>query len=256
MQESPQYKCIFCLKSNRSFSKVEHIIPESLGNDDLTLDPGFVCDSCNQYFGSKIESKAINAPPFGPERTFAGIKTKKGKLASFIQPPDLFIESTGFKDQAYIFASRKYVFHEPQTNNLMICPPSHPKDGHFILRMLLKIGLELLITVSNTDPYSTIFNQARNYARNPKSNQSWELGTALYPHRDDLNLLVTLDEQGELFQQLLYQYEIGQMQSGDVVFCFIYRTHIFACNLSGPSLQEYCIGFNLRNEFQMHREYV
>jgi len=47
-------KCIFCLSENSSFSKEEHIIPESLGGEEI-LPKGFVCDRCNQYFGTKVE---------------------------------------------------------------------------------------------------------------------------------------------------------------------------------------------------------
>ncbi len=37
--------CLFC-GSNGPFLRLEHIIPESLGNDDLVLQ-GEVCDVCN-----------------------------------------------------------------------------------------------------------------------------------------------------------------------------------------------------------------
>lgn len=31
-------------------SSEEHIIPKSLGNDDLILEKGTICDACNNYF--------------------------------------------------------------------------------------------------------------------------------------------------------------------------------------------------------------
>lgn len=76
----PLNKCLFCLKSDVPFKKIEHIIPESLGNDDFTLEPGFVCDFCNQYFGSKVESYVLNIPPFNIERVATIVKTKKGNV--------------------------------------------------------------------------------------------------------------------------------------------------------------------------------
>ncbi len=53
--------CLFC-SSRGTFNKPEHIIPEALGNDDLLL-YNEVCDKCNQYFGSKIESFVLGKTP-------------------------------------------------------------------------------------------------------------------------------------------------------------------------------------------------
>lgn len=70
--------CLFCNKEG-PYTKPEHIIPESLGNDDLVLE-NEVCDHCNQFFGSKIESFVLGKTPLAFWRTFLGIKKKKGKL--------------------------------------------------------------------------------------------------------------------------------------------------------------------------------
>ena len=32
----------------------EHIIPKSLGNDELILPKGIICDKCNNYFSTNI----------------------------------------------------------------------------------------------------------------------------------------------------------------------------------------------------------
>jgi len=70
--------CLFCRKEG-PFTRLEHIIPESLGNDDLVLF-NEVCDNCNQYFGSKIESFVLGKTPLAFWRAFLGIRTKKGQL--------------------------------------------------------------------------------------------------------------------------------------------------------------------------------
>lgn len=51
-------KCIYCLqeRDRRSYTKVEHVLPQSFG----TFDQNFtlrevVCDECNQYFGDNLE---------------------------------------------------------------------------------------------------------------------------------------------------------------------------------------------------------
>jgi len=54
-------KCIFCgTDSSKSVSK-EHIIPETLGNTTLILEPGVVCDKCNHYFAIKVEKTILNS---------------------------------------------------------------------------------------------------------------------------------------------------------------------------------------------------
>jgi len=70
-------KCIFC-KESESFNTVEHIIPESLGNDDLLIH-GHVCDVCQNYFGKEIENFVLNKTPFAFWRIIYGIKSKKGR---------------------------------------------------------------------------------------------------------------------------------------------------------------------------------
>ena len=45
--------CLYC-KAEESFTTVEHVIPESLGNDDLLL-KGDVCDVCQAYFGKEVK---------------------------------------------------------------------------------------------------------------------------------------------------------------------------------------------------------
>jgi len=60
--------CLFC-HSDGPFTRPEHIIPEALGNDDL-IQRDEVCDKCNQYFGSKLESFVLGKTPLAFWRTF------------------------------------------------------------------------------------------------------------------------------------------------------------------------------------------
>ncbi len=68
--------CLFC-ESEGPYSSREHIIPESLGNDDQILE-GEVCDKCNSYFGQSIEQYVLNKTPIAFWRTFPRIETKDG----------------------------------------------------------------------------------------------------------------------------------------------------------------------------------
>ena len=53
--------CLFCKLESPATTK-EHIIPESLGNDDLLLS-GEVCDKCQNYFGKEVESYVLAKTP-------------------------------------------------------------------------------------------------------------------------------------------------------------------------------------------------
>ena len=73
-------KCIFCSEKG-PYNTVEHIIPESLGNDD-TLLANCVCDKCQDYFGREIENFVLNKTSFAFWRVWYGIKSKKRNLPS------------------------------------------------------------------------------------------------------------------------------------------------------------------------------
>src|SRR4051794_37695070 len=65
--------------SDGSFSTREHVIPGSLGNDELVL-IGEVWDACQRYFGKEVERCVLSKTPLGFWRVFLQIPTKKGKL--------------------------------------------------------------------------------------------------------------------------------------------------------------------------------
>lgn len=250
MIEAP-HKCLFCLSCDGPFTATEHPIPESLGNDDLTLDPGFVCDPCNQYFGSKVEGPAVNSPPFGIERVACDIKTKKGKHPKFERYPPVSLFPTSFLDRVIIVASKDYWSWIEKTACLV--PPRAPRDDLQTSRLLIKMGLELLLLGDGPNPYESRFNASRSFARFALPGSAWQISCGLYPRKQDLLIAEREDEIGSIITHQIYQYSIGIMQSGDVIFCFVYRTHVFGVNLIQPSIQEYVEGFNPLNEFRLEK---
>lgn len=69
--------CIYCQsdKSEKCFSKREHVVPQSFGTfkDNLTL-KNIVCDDCNQYFGDNLEIALARDTVEGLSRFSHGIK--------------------------------------------------------------------------------------------------------------------------------------------------------------------------------------
>ncbi len=72
-------KCIFCNNDSSTSKSVEHIVPESLGNKDIILPKGIVCDQCNNYFARKVEKPLLESLYFSSMRARNEIYTKKGR---------------------------------------------------------------------------------------------------------------------------------------------------------------------------------
>jgi hypothetical protein len=248
---SVQPPCLFCDTRTAPFSRVEHPIPESMGNDDLVLPSGVVCDPCNPYFGSKIEAKALCSPPFSVERMAFAVRSKKEKLASY-RADGFSLHSTGSTNRVVVVGYGDLT----EANRLIdrgvlwvpLPPPTH---ANVLVRFFLKMGLELLCLAGDINPYDTAFDTARLCARFGNGAAAWDLAYGVYPRRGDLLISTRTDEIGDLETHQVYQYKIGIMAQGDVVLCFAFAQHVFACNLTRPHLDDYIVSFNSMNEFKL-----
>ena len=149
-------------------------MPESLGGKDWACLPsGLVCDSCNQYFGSKVEQEALQSFPFLPFRLLLGIPTKKkrlpemnstiGRLKAGGLPGLIGLDPTSSELEAKIVSgevSRVTILAEV-TKPLAVC------------RFLLKMGLEVVAADSADDARTSKFDNARNFARSPSKGKNW-----------------------------------------------------------------------------------
>ncbi len=75
--------CLFCRRSDGGFTSVEHIFPESLGNKELLLPAGVVCDRCNNQVLSPLDNALRQFPLVAMMRTMYGIQSKSGKQPTF-----------------------------------------------------------------------------------------------------------------------------------------------------------------------------
>ena len=75
MQNGP---CLYCKKTEGDFTSVEHIVPQCLGNDELILPKGVVCDSCNNGVLANLDS--FLADFLALHRVYFRIPTKAGKI--------------------------------------------------------------------------------------------------------------------------------------------------------------------------------
>ena len=180
--------CLFC-QSEGPFT-VEHIIPESLGNDELMLSDQ-VCLSCNRHF-SKLEEIVLQKTPIAFWRTQLGIRTKRGKLPSvdLSQPKrekgvwpsvhpehDNRIGFTSHEDgSTSVDIDNAEVIREIRSgerNQFQFVMT--PKLLFVFARFLCKIGVELLCVDNEARARSSTFERARRFARYGELENLWPL---------------------------------------------------------------------------------
>lgn len=75
-------RCIYCLSSEGTFGSEEHIVPESLGNDEFVLPRGLVCDACNNGVLAGLDNALLRFEPIALSQVIYVPYTKGGRLPS------------------------------------------------------------------------------------------------------------------------------------------------------------------------------
>lgn len=78
--------CIYCGKRSEPFRSVEHVVPESLGNHELVLPRGVVCDPCNNGVLSQVDEALVTFEPLAMLRAARGVPSKSGRVKAFSVP--------------------------------------------------------------------------------------------------------------------------------------------------------------------------
>ncbi len=240
--------CLFCSTAG-PYEKHEHIIPEALGNDDLIL-RGEVCDKCNQYFGSKIESFVLAKTPFAFWRTFLGIRTKKGKLphvdlsqpnvqkgrlpaihpihdngVGFTCHEDLSV-SIDIKDNEII---REYIREQKKRFHFVLTPLVLSMMGRF----LCKVGVELMCLADPKWARSDFVKHARAYARYGSGDWLWPIfyGTSgsITDHKK-----YTIDTEGPLQTVICYKYRLQSIGTDYILLILSVGTDTWVVCLNDP----------------------
>lgn len=80
VETAPERGCLFCRKGDGGFKSVEHVFAESLGNKQLILPRGVVCDRCNNGRLSELDQVLIDFMPVAMRRTLLGVTSKEGRI--------------------------------------------------------------------------------------------------------------------------------------------------------------------------------
>jgi len=178
ISEDPKQKdltgyCIYCLRTDGSFSTEEHIYPESLGNDEVILQKGIVCKKCNNVF-SELDDYLIKFPPIAFLRPTIVPFTKKGKF-----PQAKFKDVTIDKIHPTVIRiannSAEAVIKETETLEdgtvkFQVQLTSEDRlDGRKLGRALFKIGLGMLAFLKDADTVRTPqYSAARDFTLHDK----------------------------------------------------------------------------------------
>ncbi|WP_413816631.1 HNH endonuclease [Piscinibacter gummiphilus] len=166
--------CIFC-SADGPFATLSHVIPESLGGrHSPTARPGTTCDPCNQYFGQKVESKALQSYPFTIFRLLSSVRSKKGRLHSERIVAGQ-VQASGRPGNVTlalaedVAAEHFYPAEESGTFRLL----AEVKEAPEVARLLIKIGLEMLAQTDHELALSSRFDSARSFCRRPGRGTEW-----------------------------------------------------------------------------------
>ena len=242
--------CIFCKNISDNSKSVEHILPESLGNKEHVLRKGIVCDTCNNYFATKIEKVVLDKPYFKNVRYRNFISTKKGRLV-----PDkaLFPHKQGgwvdmcLDENGFILESKDtHIIEQIKNGNInkVIIPIIDKPDenDYDVSRFLAKVGLELLThKIANDEDWITEIvtkkelDPIRNYARYGKGSFWKYHQRRIYSEDDRFVDPVNHPEPYEI----LHEFDFLYTEEGIMYFVMAIMGIEFAINLAEPETDFY-----------------
>jgi hypothetical protein len=252
-------RCVFCKSSSDASVSKEHIIPESLGNVDHVLPPGWVCDGCNNYISLKIEKPFLESQYGKLSRASRGVPSKRGRIPPWIglHPRSrtkiemLYDKKLGWcvgaaegEDETRWVQSIKNTPNGEQ-GSLWMSTPELPDADYTTARFIAKIGFEALVSrcleiqgwndeiVDNPS-----FDELRRYVRIGCSDQKiWPISIRqVYPP----DFLFADIQHGS--HEILHEFMILHVPnaSGEEYFAVIAIFGVeYAINLGGPELDGY-----------------
>jgi hypothetical protein len=219
--------CLYC-RSSGPFSTREHVVPESLGNDDLVL-IGEVCDACQRYFGKEVEKFVLEKTPFAVWRVLLHVRTKKGLLPAIdtSQPerdkgrmPDLHPRHDNVGFTAHNDGSVSVEIGEDEIIRDIIQGGKKdfklvltPKKLFMLGRFVGKVGLGILATSDAARARDRRFDRLRRYARYGDFKGIWPLFYYNEGQLEDLTRPVLFGSAGEelLEKVIIYSYEFVEV---------------------------------------------
>ncbi len=243
-------RCIFCKQLSDDSKSVEHVIPESLGNKSTVLPKGAVCDSCNNYFASKVEKHVLDSNEFTQLRFNQLVKNKKGRVPKAKILFGSHVVTAKRNDKLdFSFSSEDFRKIEEYLENsdkgeMLIPMGGAPASDHYISRFLAKMALEAFafrsFKVESWNDYIVDHEQLdpiRRFARQPKRGETWQ-----YSKRRIYNEDSPQKEIDGVSYQILNEWDIlvtGDIDKSEFYFVLAVFGMEYAINLGGNSMDGY-----------------
>jgi hypothetical protein len=246
-------RCLFCKADSSTSRSREHIVPESFGNTEHVLEPGLVCDGCNNYLAREVEKPILDSLYFKERRFSAVVPNKRRQVI----PLDGFHLQSGTRIQAYADTSEGISIGahpdadegrlsnalRSQSQGTLIFPMATPLNERALARFVGKVGLEALASRLNQAGMSheelvdkPDLDELRNFVRRGSGPRQWSVA------RRQLYAPDKVFSDGGVPYQLLHEYELLLRpidEANDLYACYISLVLFgeeFVLNMGGPEL--------------------
>lgn len=239
-------RCIFCQKSTLNSKSVEHIVPESLGNKNIILEKGWVCDACNNYIAVKIEQPVLQLPFFNQYRHDLDIFSKRGRIPNkdgFLLDEETTKVTMGkAKNKEERIEIDSYLLKQLLAGGIEEIPLitmefGAPENQPLVSKFLAKIGIEALAwEAKNHGADESVYNQeslnnVKRYIRNAKKGEMWN-----YTTRRLYNSEAWLKD-GDAYIKVISSWAFIVTSDQQLLFQFLFVGTEFTIDMTNPDTQ-------------------
>jgi hypothetical protein len=217
-----------------------------LGNKQLILDKGVVCDKCNGYFAIKIEQPVLQLPFFNQYRHDLDIFSKKGRIPS--KDGFLLDEQTSkvtfgkTKNKEETIDIDRATLEQLLAEGIEEIPAitvefGAPEDHPLISKLLAKIGVEALaweakVYGGDESSYNQeSLNNIKRYVRNAKKDEMWHYTTRRL-YRSEAGLK---DDKG--YFKVICSWDFILTPDQQLLFQFLFVGTEFTIDMINPDTQ-------------------
>lgn len=238
-------RCIFCKQDSNDSRSVEHIIPESLGNESHILPKGVVCDRCNNYFARKVEKPFLDLEAIKILRFHQIIPSKRGNIPSIKATSNYPATVSKKIKDPYLFSVELCPIAFEHARNakegkIMIPSGASLPNGPVISRFLAKVALEAMAQKYVKYPAGLDYivdeiqlDSLRNHARYAQ-NSEWPIHSRRIHDPDKLWIN---EDRKEV--QIVHEFDFLKTELEELYFILSIFGMEFTINCAGPALEGY-----------------
>jgi len=175
-------RCIYCLEDSGAAKSVAHVISEGIGQNDMVLPKGAVCDACNHYIGHELESVLVAHPIISIAIQTLHLRGKGGKRRKKLGNVDRTIEKNGIT----IPCEPPVATTRDGVRRSTIRPLVDPSfDFQRFRRGLHHVALNVVAYQDSVDrALDSSYDPIRSYVKRPKKGESWPFLQKVWPLLD------------------------------------------------------------------------